>query len=1219
MPYEITYRDITEGNNSNPITIRSETASIDIQPVIDGHSYEISVVAINSIGVRSAPRVLPVYTVVGKTLPPADVTGLTAIPNKYGNYVSWDVNTDIDLQEYEVRKGTSWAAGTIVKQGSTSTSFTDTEVLSGIVTYWCKAKDTTGNYSTTAVSAVVSNLPPNTVTGFTATQNKYNNYLSWNANIDTDLQGYELRKGSSWSNSTLVASGLTTTNYTDTEITSGVTNYWCKAIDSAGAYSDIVANATITNALPTNITGFTLTQNKYNNYLSWNANTNFDLQEYEIRKGTSWDTGTLVTKGSTSTSFTDTAISSGTTTYWCKAKDTAGAYSLTPATISINNAVPSDITGFTTTQNKYNNYLSWNVNTDIDLQEYEIRKGTSWEVGAVVSKGSTSTSFTDNAITSGSTTYWCKAKDTAGAYSAFAAQSYINNLAPTDITGLNITITKLGYKISWNANTDIGFQEYELRRGTSWDVGTLVTKGTTTNFLDTNVSIGITQYWCKAIDTVGSTSVNAAYAQIDNAIPSDVTGLAVTTTKYGKQISWNANTDIDLQEYEVRKGTSWDIGIVIQKGSTSTSFTDTEIASGNFTYWCKAKDTAGSYSATAATITIPANIPTAPVLSYILNSTDYRISWVAPDSAYGIDRYEIKTGTSWETGTLVGSTKSSIFQNPVTWGGTTIFHIAAIDVAGNIGLSGPVSINIPIPIKSNLTNQVVDNNVLLYWTDATNILGLPITSYEIRKGSTYVDSEFIGYKSGLFTTLFETVSGTYTYWVTGIDSAGNYGVPASVYTSVSQPPDYILTSEYNSYFTGGIKNTLSPTDKSAEIIINGTQVSRTLATPTEYASRSITGISSSSVIKRLYWEVEILNGGTYPNTIMIGVGTSTVPLTYTFNNVGAYLYYGLIGDKYINGTPTAYGASFTTGDTIGIALDMVAGTLTMFKNDISQGVMVSGLTGTLYPIISLYNGTELVDVNYGHKAFKYPSNVSFISPNGFNEASLSNALVYQNTLSLPHNLTETWQSHFSSRAWNTPTDQVNAGYPVYAEPTASAGYYEEIIDYGTILAANKITTLLDIASTIGTPGTVVTISISATGPHDAVPTTYAWTNYVGMTSIYATTFRYIKIKVAVTSSTGQDLLSIRNIFTKLDAKLINEAGSGQCVAGDSGGSLFNFTVPFVDVHSIVATIMTPPSTTARYVVVDFTDTPNPTGFKALLYDAAGNRATGNISWAAKGN
>jgi hypothetical protein len=58
-----------------------------------------------------------------------------------------------------------------------------------------------------------------------------------------------------------------------------------------------------------------------------------------------------------------------------------------------------------------------------------------------------------------------------------------------------------------------------------------------------------------------------------------------------------------------------------------------------------------------------------------------------------------------------------------------------------------------------------------------------------------------------FTTVFEQVAGTYTYWLAAVDSAGNVGTPASIVATVNQPPDYVLRNNYDSSF-GGTKTNM---------------------------------------------------------------------------------------------------------------------------------------------------------------------------------------------------------------------------------------------------------------------------------------------------------------------------------------------------------------------------------------------------------------------------
>jgi hypothetical protein len=128
-----------------------------------------------------------------------------------------------------------------------------------------------------------------------------------------------------------------------------------------------------------------------------------------------------------------------------------------------------------------------------------------------------------------------------------------------------------------------------------------------------------------------------------------------------------------------------------------------------------------------------------------------------------------------------------------------------------------------------------------------------------------------------------------------------------------------------------------------------------------------------------YWEITVTSAG----DAMIGIMPPSNPAnTGSSNYLGGvaneYGYYGSSGQKYNNGSATSYGATYTNGAVIGIALDMDAGTLIFYKNNTSQGTAFSGLSGTFAPAASAGGSSGAsMTANFGQRPFAYTA------PSGF--------------------------------------------------------------------------------------------------------------------------------------------------------------------------------------------------------------------------------------------
>ncbi len=130
-----------------------------------------------------------------------------------------------------------------------------------------------------------------------------------------------------------------------------------------------------------------------------------------------------------------------------------------------------------------------------------------------------------------------------------------------------------------------------------------------------------------------------------------------------------------------------------------------------------------------------------------------------------------------------------------------------------------------------------------------------------------------------------------------------------------------------------------------------------------YGVTGTTAVSSG----KYYWEVDITALGNY---IQIGICDSSHSGVWS-NSLESYTsawgYYSYNGNKLFNSASSSYGATYTTGDTIGVGLDMDAGEVFFYKNGAIQNSgteAFSSITGHIRPIVQLYgSATVTMDFN----------------------------------------------------------------------------------------------------------------------------------------------------------------------------------------------------------------------------------------------------------------
>ncbi|WP_290889349.1 phage tail protein [Arenimonas sp.] len=291
------------------------------------------------------------------------------------------------------------------------------------------------------------------------------------------------------------------------------------------------------------------------------------------------------------------------------------------------------------------------------------------------------------------------------------------------------------------------------------------------------------------------------------APPANVTGLYATLEPFGVRIGWNAVPDLDVFEYELRVGgTTWESAAPLTGAATRVGGTDYPWqlrAAGTYKLWIKAVDDGGRFSATAATIDLVIAAPGAPSASGGFTGADYMLTWAAAPGSFATDRYRVRRGAVFATATLIAEPYTTRFGGRADWTGSASFWITQIDVAGNESAPREVQLVVTPPAAPpGFQADVIINQLQFRWGKPAATL--PIVRYILRRGATFGSALVIGDKSGdqTFTTHQEPAGGTYTYWISAVDSAGNEGAAASLTQRVDTPSNFSLQRDWVDDFTG---------------------------------------------------------------------------------------------------------------------------------------------------------------------------------------------------------------------------------------------------------------------------------------------------------------------------------------------------------------------------------------------------------------------------------
>lgn len=202
------------------------------------------------------------------------------------------------------------------------------------------------------------------------------------------------------------------------------------------------------------------------------------------------------------------------------------------------------------------------------------------------------------------------------------------------------------------------------------------------------------------------------------------------------------------------------------------------------------------------------------------------------------------------------------------------------------------------------------------------------------------------------------IQGTYTY--TGEAVTLVHGKSISVTQGSYTYTGEIANLTYNHPITYA---TWNPADNNGLTLSNGN-----LTATGSSGNRTVRSTISKSSGK---WYIEY-SVSAATGTTMVGIANSTYVITSylydgTSNGEG---YTAFDGKIYFNNVASAFGAAYTVGDVIGLALDASNGNIQVYKNNVLQGTVTNVITAPYY--IAFFTDSPVsCTANFGATAFTY--------------------------------------------------------------------------------------------------------------------------------------------------------------------------------------------------------------------------------------------------------
>lgn len=245
-------------------------------------------------------------------------------------------------------------------------------------------------------------------------------------------------------------------------------------------------------------TAYLATAESFGIRLTWTKSTSFDVVEYQLREGSTWDSATDIGTVAGNTFFWKPSTA-GTKTFWIKAIDAWGNVS-TAVQADVTTSVPA-VTGLALSVDGDSALIVWGAPaSNYELADYEIRVGATY-AGSTLLGYSRTTVYRTRISGVGTVRYWVAARDVAGNVGASTGVDLIVSVPLTPVIGSEVVDNFV--LLRWqDCKTTLPVERYEVYRG-----ATLVGDNGDGRFAVLFEQVaGLYTYGVKAYDSAGNVS-----------------------------------------------------------------------------------------------------------------------------------------------------------------------------------------------------------------------------------------------------------------------------------------------------------------------------------------------------------------------------------------------------------------------------------------------------------------------------------------------------------------------------------------------------------------------------------------------------------------------------------------------------------------------------------------------------------------------------------------